>query len=52
MKFVHYLDKINNVNAYALTAFGIFAFIFLYALIQIIRADGKTIREISEMPLD
>ncbi|MFM2146389.1 MAG: hypothetical protein RL732_1225 [Bacteroidota bacterium] len=52
MKFVHYLSKITNVNAYALTAFGLFAFLFLAAVIQVLTADGKKIKEASRLPLD
>lgn len=52
MKFVHYLEKINNVNVYALTAFGIFAFVFLYMLVYLLTTDPKTFQELSKMPLD
>lgn len=52
MKFVHYLEKINNVNTYALTAFGIFAFVFVGMLIYVFKTDKKNFQEISRMPLD
>ncbi len=52
MKFVHYLDKISNVNAYALTAFAIFAFVFVFAVVYVINADKQSLQDISRMPLD
>ena len=52
MKFVHYLDKINNVNVYALSAMGIFLFVFLYMLWYVTRTDKDTFRKMSRMPLD
>lgn len=52
MKFVHYLDKISNINLYALTSFGIFAFIFVVMLIYVFKTDKKTFQEISRIPLD
>ncbi len=52
MKFVHYLDKINHVDVYALTAFAIFASVFIYAVYYVIKADKKSLQDISRMPLD
>lgn len=52
MKFVHYLEKINNVNVYALSAMGIFLFIFAYMLWYVCKGDKETFRDISRMPLD
>lgn len=52
MKFVHYLNKIQHVSAYALGAFGIFAFVFIAALIYVVRTDKKTFQDLSNMPLD
>ena len=52
MKFVHYLEKITGVSIYPLLSFLIFGLFFLVMLIWVIRADKKTIREISRIPLD
>lgn len=52
MKFVHYLKNIANVDIYALTAFGIFAAVFVFAVIYVFKADKQSLQEISRMPLD
>lgn len=52
MKFVHYLDKIQGVNYYALTAFAIFAFVFIGAVVHVFRSDKKTFQDMSRIPLD
>jgi hypothetical protein len=52
MKFVHYLDKIQGVNVYALTAFGIFALVFIGALVHVFSTDKATLQNISRIPLD
>ncbi|MBL0133175.1 MAG: CcoQ/FixQ family Cbb3-type cytochrome c oxidase assembly chaperone [Chitinophagaceae bacterium] len=52
MKFVHYLDKITNINIYAFTSFGIFAFVFIVMLVYVFKTDKKTFQEISRIPLD
>jgi hypothetical protein len=52
MKFIHYLEKISSVDIYALLSFGIFFIFFLVMLIWVLKADKKTIVEISRIPLD
>ena len=52
MKFVHYLEKITGVSIYALLSFVIFGTFFLLMLIWVFKADKKTIKEISRIPLD
>lgn len=52
MKFVHYLEKITGVSIYPLLSFAIFGLFFLIMLIWVVKADQKTIRDISHIPLD
>jgi cytochrome c oxidase cbb3-type subunit 4 len=52
MKFVHYLEKITGVSIYPLLSFAIFGLFFLIMLIWVVRADKKTIHDISRIPLD
>ena len=52
MKFIHYLEKISGVDIYALSSFGIFFLFFIVMLTWVFRADKKTIKTISEIPLD
>ncbi len=52
MKFINYLEKITGVSIYPLASFVIFGLFFLAVLIWVIRADKKTIHEISRIPLD
>lgn len=52
MKFVYYLEKISGVNIYALISFGFFFLFFLVMLTWVIKADKKTIQQISRIPLD
>ena len=52
MKFVHYLEKITGVSRYPLLSFAIFGLFFLIMLIWVLRADKKTIYDISRIPLD
>lgn len=52
MKFINYLEKISGVDIYAMGSFLIFFLFFLVMLTWVIRADKKTIREISRIPLD
>lgn len=52
MKFIHYLEKITGVSIYPLASLCIFGVFFLAVLVWVIRADKKTIQEISRIPLD
>jgi cytochrome c oxidase cbb3-type subunit 4 len=52
MKFIHYLTKITGVSIYPLLSFTIFGLFFLIMLIWVLKADKKTIYEISRIPLD
>ena len=52
MKFINYLEKITGVSIYPLASFVIFGLFFLVMLIWVIRADKKTIYNISRIPLD
>jgi hypothetical protein len=52
MKFIHYLEKITGVSIYPLISFVIFGLFFLVMLIWVIKADKKTIYDISRIPLD
>jgi cytochrome c oxidase cbb3-type subunit IV len=52
MKFVHYLEKITGISIYPLLSFAIFGLFFLVMLVWVFRADKKTIRDISRIPLD
>ncbi|MES1198201.1 MAG: CcoQ/FixQ family Cbb3-type cytochrome c oxidase assembly chaperone [Chitinophagaceae bacterium] len=52
MKFINYIEKISGVDIYGLISFGIFALFFLVMLTLVFKTDKKTIREISEIPLD
>lgn len=52
MKFINYLEKISGVDIYALSSFLLFAIFFLVMLTWVFRADKKTIREMSRIPLD
>jgi hypothetical protein len=52
MKFIHYLEKITGVSIYPLISFTIFGLFFLFMLIWVIKADKKTIYDISRIPLD
>jgi len=52
MKFINYLEKISGVDIYGLISFGIFALFFIVMLTWVFKTDKKTIKEISEIPLD
>jgi hypothetical protein len=52
MKFVHYLSKIEHIQVYALTAFGIFAAVFLFSLLQTILIKKSTLDYLSQLPLE
>lgn len=52
MKFVHYLEKTTGVSIYPLLSFTIFGLFFLVMLVWVIKADKKTINDISRIPLD
>ena len=52
MKFVNYIEKVSGVDVYGLTSLGIFVTLFIIITISVIKADKKTIKEISEIPLD
>jgi len=52
MKFIHYLEKITGVSIYPLLSFAIFGLFFLAVLIWVIKADKRTIYDISRIPLD
>jgi len=52
MKFINYLEKITGVSIYPLASFMIFGLFFLVMLIWVIKADKKTIQNISRIPLD
>jgi fructose-specific phosphotransferase system IIC component len=52
MKFINYLEKITGVSIYPLISFVIFGLFFLVMLIWVIKADKKTIYDISRIPLD
>ena len=52
MKFIHYLEKITGVSIYPLSSFLIFGLFFLVMLVWVLRADKKTMRTISHIPLD
>ena len=52
MKFINYLEKISGGDIYGLISFGIFALFFLVMLTWVFNTDKKTIKEISEIPLD
>jgi cytochrome c oxidase cbb3-type subunit IV len=52
MKFIHYLEKITGVGIYPLLSFSIFGLFFLVMLVWVIKADKKTIANISRIPLD
>lgn len=52
MKFINYIEKISGIDIYGLASFLIFLLFFLVMLTWVFRADKKTIREISRIPLD
>jgi len=52
MKFIHYLEKITGVSIYPLSSFVIFGLFFLVMLVWVLKADKKTIQDISHIPLD
>jgi cytochrome c oxidase cbb3-type subunit IV len=52
MKFIHYLEKITGVSIYPLISFTIFGLFFLVMLLWVLKADKKTIYDISRIPLD
>jgi hypothetical protein len=52
MKFINYLEKITGVSIYPLISFTIFGLFFLVMLIWVLKADKKTIYDISRIPLD
>ncbi|MEK7199901.1 MAG: CcoQ/FixQ family Cbb3-type cytochrome c oxidase assembly chaperone [Bacteroidota bacterium] len=52
MKFINYLEKITNVDIYALSSFSIFFVVFIVMGIWALKADKKMIEEISRLPLD
>lgn len=52
MKFIHYLEKITGVSIYPLISFVLFSLFFLAVLAWVIKADKKTIYDISRIPLD
>ena len=52
MKFINYLEKITNVDIYALSSFSIFFVVFIVMGIWALKADKKMIEAISRLPLD
>lgn len=52
MKFIHYLEKITGVSIYPLISFMLFGLFFLVVLMWVIKADKKTISDLSRIPLD
>ncbi|HEY0274219.1 MAG TPA: CcoQ/FixQ family Cbb3-type cytochrome c oxidase assembly chaperone [Chitinophaga sp.] len=52
MKFINYLEKITGVDIFALSAFGIFFFIFIVMAIWAFKADRQLIARINSLPLD
>jgi hypothetical protein len=52
MKFIHYLEKVSGIDIYGLSSFLLFMSFFIIILAWAIKADKKTIDEISRIPLD
>jgi cytochrome c oxidase cbb3-type subunit 4 len=52
MKFIHYLESITGISIYPLLSFVIFGLFFLVVLLYVIRADKKTMRANSRIPLE
>lgn len=52
MKFINYLEKISGVSVYGLSSFLIFFLFFLVMIIWVFTTNKKTIKELSEIPLD
>jgi fructose-specific phosphotransferase system IIC component len=52
MKFITYLESISGISIYPLMSLVIFASVFTYVLVSVIRADRKTITDIKRIPLD
>lgn len=52
MKFINYLEKITDVDIYALSSFSIFFVVFLVMGFWAWKADKKMIEEISRLPLE
>ena len=52
MKFIHYLEKVKNIDTYGLTSLLIFVLFFSLMTLWVIRTKKRSFNEISRIPLD
>ena len=53
LKFIkHHMETISGIEIYPVISFIIFFTFFVLVLIYVVKADKKTINEISNIPLD
>ena len=52
MKFIHYLEKIKNVDLMGLISLSIFFLFFAIMLTWVFKTNKQKLKEISRIPLD
>lgn len=52
MKFIHYIEKISQIDLYGLTSLGIFILFFAVMVTWVLKTNKKHFDEASRLPLD
>ena len=52
MKFIHYIEKITNVDVIGVVSFLIFFIFFIAVAFWALRADKKLMNVLSQIPFD
>jgi len=52
MKFIHYIERISQVDIYGIVSLSIFVLFFLVMLSWVFKTKKKTFNDISRIPLD
>jgi len=52
MKFIHYIEKVSNIDFFGLTSLSVFFLFFVVMLTWVLKTKKKQFDEISRIPLD
>lgn len=52
MKFIHYLERITNIEIYPLISLLIFVLFFMAVVIWVIKMDRSLVDDMSHLPID
>ena len=52
MKFIHYIEKVSNIDIFGLVSLTMFFLFFVVMLTWVIKTNKKRFDEISRIPLD